>query len=90
MLEEVPAHTHGAPIILAADFGVLFTGDLVEDRFYLIMPDTDFKGAPWITSIGLTAFGGRPRNGGTLDQGLTNYETFEGHDPRFLRLYLEM
>jgi glyoxylase-like metal-dependent hydrolase (beta-lactamase superfamily II) len=48
-LREVgPAHTRGDQVITVPDEGVLFAGDLVENRFYPILPDEDAHGSLWI------------------------------------------
>lgn len=52
ILQEMPAHTRGDQIVFVPDGGVLFTGDLVEDRFFPIMPDADAKGSRWIAVLG--------------------------------------
>lgn len=48
VLRETPAHTLGDQIVWVPDAGVLFTGDLVENRFFPILPDSDSKGGRWI------------------------------------------
>jgi glyoxylase-like metal-dependent hydrolase (beta-lactamase superfamily II) len=48
LLQEAPAHTRGDQIVFVPESGVLFTGDLVEDRFFPIMPDEDSRGSAWI------------------------------------------
>jgi glyoxylase-like metal-dependent hydrolase (beta-lactamase superfamily II) len=50
------AHSHGDQVIFLPDERVLFTGDLVENRFYPIFPyippyDVDVDGHNWITVI---------------------------------------
>jgi glyoxylase-like metal-dependent hydrolase (beta-lactamase superfamily II) len=48
-LREVgPAHTRGDQVIFVPDEGVLFAGDLVENRFFPILPDADAHGSRWI------------------------------------------
>jgi glyoxylase-like metal-dependent hydrolase (beta-lactamase superfamily II) len=42
------AHTRGDQTIFVRDAGVLFTGDLVENRFFPILPDADAHGSEWI------------------------------------------
>ncbi|CAM3718524.1 MBL fold metallo-hydrolase [Elizabethkingia occulta] len=49
ILKETPAHTRGDQIVFTENSKVLFTGDLVENRFFPIMPDADTKGSDWIT-----------------------------------------
>ena len=48
LLIEAPAHTAGDQLIFEPKSGVVFTGDLIEDRFFPIMPDKDTKGSGWI------------------------------------------
>lgn len=48
VLRELPAHTRGDQIVYLPDEGILFTGDLVENRFFPIFPDTDAMGGRWI------------------------------------------
>ena len=48
LLWETPAHTRGDQLVYVPESGVVFTGDLVEDRFYPIMPDGDARGSRWI------------------------------------------
>ena len=48
LLKEMPAHTRGDQIIFVPSSGVIFTGDLIEDRFFPIMPDGDARGSAWI------------------------------------------
>jgi glyoxylase-like metal-dependent hydrolase (beta-lactamase superfamily II) len=48
VLRELPAHTEGDQIVYLPDEGILFTGDLVENRFFPIFPDADAKGGRWI------------------------------------------
>ncbi len=48
-----PAHTRGDQTILLAEEGILFCGDLAEERFFPIVPffppnDTDVDGRGWI------------------------------------------
>ncbi|WP_316776561.1 MBL fold metallo-hydrolase [Pedobacter antarcticus] len=45
---ELPAHTLGDQVIFVPDDGVIFMGDLVEDRFFPIMPDSDSRPSRWI------------------------------------------
>ncbi|TLG91254.1 MBL fold metallo-hydrolase [Pseudomonas edaphica] len=45
-LLEMPAHTQGDQVVYVD--GVVFLGDLVENRFYPIMPDRDSNGEQWI------------------------------------------
>lgn len=48
VLREMPAHCRGDQIVLLPDERIVFTGDLVENRFFPIFPDGDAKGARWI------------------------------------------
>lgn len=51
-LEAVgPAHTRGDQIIWLPEERVLFCGDLVENRFFPILPDADAHGSPWIALL---------------------------------------
>jgi len=43
-----PAHTRGDQIVYLSEERVLFAGDLVENRFFPILPDEDAHGSPWI------------------------------------------
>ena len=47
-LREMPAHTRGDQVVIVEDSRVVFMGDLLENRFFPIMPDADAKGAQWI------------------------------------------
>jgi glyoxylase-like metal-dependent hydrolase (beta-lactamase superfamily II) len=46
-----PAHTRGDQLVLLPSEGVLFTGDLVENRFFPILPDEDAHGSEWIALL---------------------------------------
>ena len=46
-----PAHTRGDQLVLLARERVLFTGDLVENRFFPILPDEDAHGSEWIALL---------------------------------------
>ncbi len=46
-----PAHTRGDQVIFVPQDGVLFTGDLVEERFFAIMPDEDTRANQWVTRL---------------------------------------
>ena len=48
VLIEAPAHSRGDQLIYVPDAGVVFAGDLVEERFHPIMPDKDTNGSRWI------------------------------------------
>jgi glyoxylase-like metal-dependent hydrolase (beta-lactamase superfamily II) len=43
-----PAHTRGDQLVVLPNEGVLFAGDLVENRFFPILPDEDAHGSRWI------------------------------------------
>lgn len=43
-----PAHTRGDQLVLLPAERVLFAGDLVENRFFPILPDEDAHGSKWI------------------------------------------
>jgi glyoxylase-like metal-dependent hydrolase (beta-lactamase superfamily II) len=43
-----PAHTRGDQLIELPEQGILFTGDLVENRFLPIFPDSDADGELWL------------------------------------------
>lgn len=45
------AHTRGDQLVHLADVGVVFTGDLVEERFFTIMDDADAHGDAWIRRL---------------------------------------
>lgn len=51
-LIEVPAHTRGDQVVWLPRERVLFTGDLVETRFFPILPDEDAHGSRWIEVLG--------------------------------------
>src|ERR671937_609759 len=46
-----PAHTRGDQLILLPSERVLFAGDLVENRFFPILPDEDAHGSKWIALL---------------------------------------
>jgi glyoxylase-like metal-dependent hydrolase (beta-lactamase superfamily II) len=51
-LEAVgPAHTRGDQTVWLPDQRVLFAGDLVENRFFPILPDADSHGSEWIALL---------------------------------------
>jgi glyoxylase-like metal-dependent hydrolase (beta-lactamase superfamily II) len=51
-LESVgPAHTRGDQLVWLPEQGVMFTGDLVENRFFPILPDADAHGSDWIALL---------------------------------------
>jgi len=46
-----PAHTRGDQLVLLPSERVLFAGDLVENRFFPILPDEDAHGSEWIALL---------------------------------------
>jgi glyoxylase-like metal-dependent hydrolase (beta-lactamase superfamily II) len=51
-LESVgPAHTRGDQLVWLPEQRLLFAGDLVENRFFPILPDADAYGSEWITLL---------------------------------------
>jgi glyoxylase-like metal-dependent hydrolase (beta-lactamase superfamily II) len=51
-LEAVgPAHTRGDQLVWLPGQRIMFTGDLVENRFFPILPDADAHGSDWITLL---------------------------------------
>jgi glyoxylase-like metal-dependent hydrolase (beta-lactamase superfamily II) len=46
-----PAHTRGDQLVLLPTERVLFAGDLVENRFFPILPDDDAHGSEWIALL---------------------------------------
>jgi glyoxylase-like metal-dependent hydrolase (beta-lactamase superfamily II) len=46
-----PAHTRGDMVVFLPESGVLFAGDLVEDRFLPIFPDEDANGLLWLAAL---------------------------------------
>jgi glyoxylase-like metal-dependent hydrolase (beta-lactamase superfamily II) len=46
-----PAHTRGDMVVFLPESGVLFAGDLVEDRFLPIFPDPDANGLQWLSAL---------------------------------------
>ena len=46
-----PAHTRGDQLVLLPTENVLFTGDLVENRFFPILPDEDAHGSEWLALL---------------------------------------
>jgi glyoxylase-like metal-dependent hydrolase (beta-lactamase superfamily II) len=45
------AHTRGDQVVFLPGSGVLFAGDLVEDRFLPIFPDEDADGLLWLAAL---------------------------------------
>ena len=50
-LYEMPAHTLGDQVVFVKGDNVVFLGDLVEERFFPIMPDKDTRPSEWIEVI---------------------------------------
>jgi glyoxylase-like metal-dependent hydrolase (beta-lactamase superfamily II) len=51
-LESVgPSHTRGDQLVWLREQNVLFAGDLVENRFFPILPDADAHGSDWIALL---------------------------------------
>jgi glyoxylase-like metal-dependent hydrolase (beta-lactamase superfamily II) len=46
-----PAHTRGDQLVLLPTERVLFAGDLVENRFFPILPDEDAHGRKWLALL---------------------------------------
>ena len=46
-----PAHTRGDQLVLLPEERILFAGDLVENRFFPILPDQDAHGSRWIALL---------------------------------------
>ena len=46
-----PAHTRGDSFIFVEEDGVLFTGDVVINRFFPIFPDADASGKNWLAIL---------------------------------------
>jgi glyoxylase-like metal-dependent hydrolase (beta-lactamase superfamily II) len=83
-LESVgPAHTRGDQLVWLPGQQVLFAGDLVENRFFPILPDADAHGSEWIALLerveGMAPATVVPGHGGVGDAGLV----------RAVREYLE-
>jgi glyoxylase-like metal-dependent hydrolase (beta-lactamase superfamily II) len=51
LLYHGPAHTRGDQLVLLPDEGILFAGDLVENRFLPIFPDDDANGDLWLAML---------------------------------------
>jgi glyoxylase-like metal-dependent hydrolase (beta-lactamase superfamily II) len=51
LIEIGPAHTQGDMVVFLPESGVLFAGDLVEDRFLPIFPDEDADGLLWLDAL---------------------------------------
>jgi glyoxylase-like metal-dependent hydrolase (beta-lactamase superfamily II) len=48
LLHWGPAHTRGDEFVFLPEQGILFGGDVVVNRFFPIMPDSDSSGTNWI------------------------------------------
>ena len=46
-----PAHTKGDTYIFVEEDGVLFTGDVIVNRFFPIMPDAESSGKNWLAIL---------------------------------------
>ena len=46
-----PAHTRGDNFIFVEEDGVLFTGDVVINRFFPVFPDADASGKNWLAIL---------------------------------------
>ena len=46
-----PAHTRGDNFVFVEEDGVLFTGDVVTNRFFPIFPDADASGKNWLAIL---------------------------------------
>jgi glyoxylase-like metal-dependent hydrolase (beta-lactamase superfamily II) len=46
-----PAHTQGDNFVLVQEDGVLFTGDVVTNRFFPVFPDADASGKNWLAIL---------------------------------------
>jgi glyoxylase-like metal-dependent hydrolase (beta-lactamase superfamily II) len=46
-----PAHTRGDAFVFVQEDGVLFTGDVVTNRFFPIFPDADASGKNWLAIL---------------------------------------
>ena len=46
-----PAHTRGDSFVFVEEDGVLFTGDVVINRFFPIFPDADASGKNWLAIL---------------------------------------
>jgi glyoxylase-like metal-dependent hydrolase (beta-lactamase superfamily II) len=46
-----PAHTRGDNFVFVEEDGVLFTGDVVTNRFFPIFPDADANGKNWLAIL---------------------------------------
>jgi glyoxylase-like metal-dependent hydrolase (beta-lactamase superfamily II) len=74
-LESVgPAHTRGDQLVWLPEEQVLFAGDLVENRFFPILPDADAHGSEWIALLqrleGMAPLTVVPGHGAVGDVGL--------------------
>jgi glyoxylase-like metal-dependent hydrolase (beta-lactamase superfamily II) len=51
LVDYGPAHTRGDQIVFLPHERILWTGDLVEERFFCIMPDPDTDAMRWISQL---------------------------------------
>ena len=51
LVDYGPAHTRGDQIVFLPRERILWTGDLVEERFFCIMPDPDTDALRWISQL---------------------------------------
>lgn len=51
LLDVGPAHTRGDQLIWLPEERILFVGDLIENRFFPILPDGDASGQRWLASL---------------------------------------
>jgi len=51
LLEKIPGHTLGDQLVYVKDEGVLFAGDMIEEKLLPIMADEDSSGSAWIQSL---------------------------------------
>jgi glyoxylase-like metal-dependent hydrolase (beta-lactamase superfamily II) len=51
LCQQGPAHTRGDQSVFLSRESILFTGDLVEERFFPILPDGDSSVGPWIAAL---------------------------------------
>jgi glyoxylase-like metal-dependent hydrolase (beta-lactamase superfamily II) len=51
LMQYGPAHTRGDQVVHLAEEGIVFSGDLIEERFFSIMDDGDAHGSSWIAAL---------------------------------------
>jgi glyoxylase-like metal-dependent hydrolase (beta-lactamase superfamily II) len=51
LVQQGPAHTRGDQSVFLPHERILFTGDLVEERYFPILPDDDSSVARWIAAL---------------------------------------